>query len=79
MTMTRSTSTAAATVSSGWGPVQEESQPSHMLDGEHIDHMRQHVSVVMTNEMLAVKYILYAAWEMPVRPNEQLHPQGVQT
>lgn len=39
MTMTSSTSTAAATVSSGWGPVQEESQWTDILDGEHINHM----------------------------------------
>lgn len=36
MTMTRSTSTAAATVSSGWGPVWDESQLSHMSVGEDI-------------------------------------------
>lgn len=39
MTMTRSTSTAAATVSSGWGPVQEEIQQSHMLNGSRINHV----------------------------------------
>ncbi len=64
MTMTRSTSTAAATVSSGWGPVQEESRRSHV---RWADHMWPHVSVVMTNEMRTVKHILWGSFCLILR------------